>query len=72
MHPYITHELVKHKIAEDLRYAELQRRARQAAVDRPHWIDFSSIGQRLRVRLLGGTAMGGSPALGGRRANAGA
>jgi hypothetical protein len=58
MHPYITHELVKHKIAEELKYAELERRARQAAVDRPRWIDFSSIGQRLRVRLLGGPAMG--------------
>ena len=62
MHPYIAQELVKHKIAEELRYAELQRRARLAATDRPHWIDFSSLGRRIRVRLLGGPALGGSSA----------
>ena len=71
MHPYIAQELVKHKIAEEHRYAERERRARLAAVDRPHWIDFSSLGQRLRVRLLRGPAMGGS-ALGGKPAGAGA
>ena len=72
MHPYIAHELVKHKIADELRYAEHERRARLAATDRPHWIDFSSLGRRLRVRLLGGPAMGGSSALGGKPASAGA
>jgi hypothetical protein len=72
MHPYIAQELVKYKIADELRHAELERRARLAATDRPHWIDFSSLGQRLRVRLLGGSAMGGSSALGGTPANAGA
>jgi hypothetical protein len=71
MHPYIAQELVKHKIAEEHRVAERERRARLAATDRPHWIDFSSLGQRLRVRLLGGAAMGGS-ALGGKPAGAGA
>jgi hypothetical protein len=71
MHPYIAQELVRHKIAEELRYAERERRARLAATDRPHWIDFSSLGQRVRVRLLGGPAMGGS-ALGGKPAGAGA
>ena len=72
MHPYIAQELVKHKIADELRYAELERRARQAATDRPHWIDFSSLGQRLRVRLLGGHAVGGNSSLGGKPAGAGA
>lgn len=72
MHPYIAHELVKHKIADELRYAELERRARLAATDRPRWIDFSTLGQRLRVRLLGGTALGSGPALGGKPAGAGA
>jgi hypothetical protein len=71
MHPYITHELVRHKIADELRYAEHERRARLAAIDRPHWIDFSSLGQRLRVRLLGGSAMGGSSTQRGKPANAG-
>jgi hypothetical protein len=72
MHPYIAHELVKFKIADELRNAELARRARLAATDRPHWIDFSSLGQRLRVRLLGGTAKGGSSAVGGKAASASA
>ena len=62
MHPYIAQELIKHKIAEEQRYAERERRARLAATDRPHWIDFSSLGQRLRIRLLGGPALGGSSA----------
>jgi hypothetical protein len=72
MHPHIAQELVKYKIADELRYAELERRARLAATDRPHWIDFSSLGRRLRVRLLGGPALGGSSALGGKPAGAGA
>jgi hypothetical protein len=72
MHPYIAQELVKHKIADELRYAERERLARLAATDRPLWIDFSSLGQRLRVRLLGGPAMEGSSALGGKPAGAGA
>jgi hypothetical protein len=59
MHPYITHELVKIKIAEDLEYAARQRRAREAVSNRPRSIDFSTLGQRLRVRLLGGRAWGG-------------
>jgi len=32
---------------------------RDAVSDRPRSIDFSSLGQRLRVRLFGGTAWGG-------------
>jgi hypothetical protein len=66
MHPYISQELAKIKIAEELEYAARQRRAREAVSDRPRSIDFSSIGQRLRIRLFGG------PALGGPTANAGA
>jgi hypothetical protein len=61
MHPTITHELAKIKIAEELDYAARQRRAREAVSDRPRSIDFSSFGQRLKVRLFGGSAFGGKP-----------
>jgi hypothetical protein len=61
MHPMMVHELAKMKIAEELEYAARQRRFRDAVGDRPRSIDFASIGHRLRVRLLGGTALGGSP-----------
>ena len=60
MHPYFSHELAKIKIAEELEYAARQRRAREAVSDRRS-IDFSSLGQRLRVRLFGGPALGGTP-----------
>jgi hypothetical protein len=58
----MVHELAKIKIAEELEYAARQRRAREAISDRPRSIDFSSLGQRLRVRLLGGSAQGARPA----------
>jgi hypothetical protein len=61
MHPYFSHELAKIKIAEELEYAARQRRAREAVSDRPRSIDFSSLGQRLRVRLFGGPTLGGTP-----------
>jgi hypothetical protein len=61
MHPYLTHELTKIKIAEELEYASRQRRAREAVSNRPRSIDFSSIGERLRTRLFGGSALGGTP-----------
>jgi hypothetical protein len=61
MHPYLTHELTKIKIAEELEYASRQRRAREAVSNRPRSIDFSSIGERLRIRLFGGSALGGTP-----------
>ena len=60
MYP-ITYDMVKFKIEEELQYAARQRRAREAASDRPRSIDFSSIGQRLRVRLFGGPGFGGRP-----------
>jgi hypothetical protein len=65
MHPLIAYDLAKAKMAEQHKYAELERRARQAAVDRPHWIDFSSLGQRLRARLGAGPVLGGKPASAG-------
>jgi hypothetical protein len=61
MHPYITHELAKIKIAEELEYAARQRRAREAVSNRSRSIDFSTLGQRLKVKLLGGPALGGKP-----------
>jgi hypothetical protein len=61
MHPYIAQELAKIKIAEELEYASRQRRAREAVSNRPRSIDFSSLGQRLRIRLFGGSALGGTP-----------
>jgi hypothetical protein len=61
MHPTIYHELAKIKIAEELEYAARARLARDAVSDRPRSIDFSSLGQRLRVRIFGGPALGGTP-----------
>jgi hypothetical protein len=61
MHPIMVHELAKIKIAEELEYAAKQRRFRDAVSDRPRSIDFSSIGERLRVRLFGGSAVGRTP-----------
>jgi hypothetical protein len=61
MHPMMVHELAKIKIAEELQYAARARMARDAVSDRPRSIDFSSIGQRLRVRIFGGSSLGGTP-----------
>ena len=58
MHPQMYQELARIKIAEQLEYAAQQRMLRDAVSDRPRSIDFSSLGQRLRVRLFGGTAWG--------------
>lgn len=65
MHPMQTHELARLKIADELAYAARERRAREAAGDRPRSIDFSTLGQRLRVRLFGGPSIGGRPAAAG-------
>ena len=65
MHPFMTGELAKIKIAEELAYASRQRQARDAVSDRPRAIDFSTLGQRLRVRLFGGSLLGGRPAAAG-------
>lgn len=62
MHPFMTGELAKIKIAEELEYAARQRRARESVSSRPRSIDFSTLGQKLRVRLFGGPALGGKPA----------
>jgi len=61
MHPQIINELAKIKIAEQLEYASRQRRAREAVSERPRSIDFSSVGERLRARIFGGSAIGGKP-----------
>jgi hypothetical protein len=61
MHPLASYELAKLKIEEEHRYAARQRLARAAGADRPRSIDFSSLGARLRVRLLGGSLLGGRP-----------
>jgi hypothetical protein len=62
MHPMQTHELARLKIAEELVYAARQRLAREAVADRPRSIDFSTLGQKLKVRLFGGPSLGGRPA----------
>jgi hypothetical protein len=48
-----TYEMVKLKIEEELQQAARERRAREAAAARPHAIDFASVGQRIRIQLLG-------------------
>jgi hypothetical protein len=62
MHPIIVYELAKQKIAEDHAYATRQRQAREAVREGPRAIDFGGLGERLRVRLFGGPAIGGRPA----------
>jgi hypothetical protein len=55
MHPDTTYELVKLKIAEDLRMAERERMVRRAAEDR-HSGAIDAVGFRDRVaRLFGGS-----------------
>lgn len=61
MHPQTTYELVKFKIEEELQHAARERLAQSARRERPRSIDFSSIGQRLKVRLFGGSNLGGRP-----------
>lgn len=61
MHPITAYELAKMKIEEEQRYAARQRLVRAVSADRHRSIDFSSIGQRLRVRLFGGSVFGGHP-----------
>jgi len=61
MHPFITHELARIKIAEELEYAARERRAREAVSDRPRSIDFASLGRRLKVKLAGGPTLSGKP-----------
>jgi hypothetical protein len=62
VYPMQTHELARLKIADELAYAARQRLVRAASKDRPRAIDFSSLGQKLRVRLFGGSALGAKPA----------
>jgi hypothetical protein len=65
MHPYLTGELAKIKIAEQLEYSARERRAREAVSDRPRSIDFATLGRRLKVRLTGGTSFGNRPTAAG-------
>jgi hypothetical protein len=55
MHPQTTYDMVKFKIEEELQHAARERLAQAARSDRPRSIDFSSIGQRLKARLFGGS-----------------
>ena len=58
MHPTISYDLAKIKIAEQTQYADRQRLARQAVSERPRAIDIATLGEKLRVRLFGGPAVG--------------
>lgn len=56
MHPLILHDLAKLKMAEQLEYAERERRARlvAAASEGPRSIDFRSLVSRIKVRVHAG------------------
>jgi hypothetical protein len=69
MHPTISYDLAKIKIAEQHQYADRQRLAREAVREGPRAIDIATLGEKLRVRLFGGSALGGRT---GRPAGAGA
>ena len=64
MHPTIGYQLAKIKIEEQMQYAARERLAQAARKDRPRSIDIATLGERLRVRLFGGPALGGRPAAG--------
>jgi hypothetical protein len=64
MHPTIGYELVKFKIEEQMQAAARERLANAVRKDRPRSIDIATLGERLRVRLFGGSALGGRPAAG--------
>jgi hypothetical protein len=56
-----TYDMVKFKIEEELQWAARERLAQSARSGQPRSIDFSSLGRRLKVRLFGGSALGGRP-----------
>lgn len=66
MHPTMVHELARIKIAEQLQYAERERRVRAAGKARPQTIDavpFRARVQRTLLRL--GQGLRGTPAAAG-------
>ena len=64
MHPTIGYDMVKFKIEEQMQAAARERLANAVRQDRPRSIDISTLGEKLRVRLFGGPALGGRPAAG--------
>jgi hypothetical protein len=52
MHPAITHDLARIKIAEQLQYADRHRMAKAAVSNRPRSIDAVSLGGRIRRTIL--------------------
>jgi hypothetical protein len=56
-----TYDMVKFKIEEELQRAARERLAQSARSGQPRSIDFSSLGRRIKVRLFGGSALGGRP-----------
>ena len=61
MHPMVSYDLARNKIEEEMEYAARERLAQAARRDRPRSIDIATLGERLRVRLFGGPALGGRP-----------
>lgn len=62
MHPAMTHELARIKMADQLQYAERERRVRAAGSSRPHTIDATTLGGKLQRTLLRlGNALRGAP-----------
>jgi hypothetical protein len=57
----VTYDMIKFKIEEELQWAARERLAQSARSGKPRSIDFSSLGRRLKVRLFGGSALGGTP-----------
>jgi len=59
MHPNTTHELAKIRIQELHEDAARQRLIRAASADRHRSIDITRLGEALRVRVFGGSLLGG-------------
>jgi hypothetical protein len=64
MHPHIAYSLAQINIDELLQSAERDRLVQAARKDRPRPIDFTSLGERLRLRIFGGPTLRGRPTAG--------
>jgi hypothetical protein len=54
-----SYELAKLRIKEEHEYAARQRLAHAASSDKHRSIDMASLGEKLRIRVFGGSLLGG-------------
>jgi hypothetical protein len=59
LHPITSYELAKLRIKEEHEYAARQRLVKAATSDKHRSIDMARLGEKLRVRVFGGSLFGG-------------